>query len=565
MKQLRSDMLRQFDSLHGAFAVLARLTPSDKALGPKELRASLALIAPATSDAFFKTVGTAWPGAVSLAQLFRVLMDMGACPEAFLWELRGRLMEVGIWPNYVDTARALTRRLLETGSLEQSPQDPLERLLSTSRSLASDLALERTPGALLHRGREASAGTATPGLPAPNEESDLLNRQDWLKLCSLLGLTLFEARRLLKILGSEAGVVSLQRTFKLLRGLVTPDYSLTTFVSKVLEQYETLGHSFRDATLCRNQSPVMLLRDFSRLASGFGVGGKEALDLWVALLTVAEGKSRVPEGTMKDSRLGSQASTSSTASGVAEAQEAVRLSEQDFVRLMLDWAPDDTMNSLKGQLCELFGSLTEGRRALIGHGLSGRAALTPRCFAAGLRAAGVASCNAEVVLHRVRNLLNRPFYYQVTLDDVIEKMRSSHASAGTAHDIVEGDILHVWQQLRAVKATMRQSADGGDSARASSKGSSCAASQQPSTPSTCDGSERPSLCEESFSLAPKRWTDLLRTSGGGRSLCRPASACSSRSSSLAGSEASLATHGSELRRPPEDLARFQRRSRSKAP
>jgi len=122
-----------------------------------------------------------------------------------------------------------------------------------------------------------------------------------------------------------------------------------------------------------------------------------------------------------------------------------------FLRELSLWAPGTALEALDSQLCERFGNLAEGKRALARH-LSPDLPLSPSEFEAKLRSAGIRHCDVPRALSTVAS------QGCVSLDAVFETMQAMRRS-GRAHKnaqtVVRNDTLPFWEQLRCVQEDLR--------------------------------------------------------------------------------------------------------------
>merc|ERR1712087_827282 len=88
---------------------------------------------------------------------------------------------------------------------------------------------------------------------------------------------------------------------------------------------------------------------FHAMAVKLNVNDKNAVNIWKVLTSSA---SDVDHG-------GSEARTPSGGSGSNSG-----ISERVFINQLSLWAPDTALQELEGQMCERFGNLAEGKRAL---------------------------------------------------------------------------------------------------------------------------------------------------------------------------------------------------------
>merc|ERR1712008_284179 len=130
----------------------------------------------------------------------------------------------------------------------------------------------------------------------------------------------------------------------------------------------------------------------------------------------------------------------------------VFVTRADFLRELSLWAPGTALETLDSQLCERFGNLAEGKRALARH-LSLSSPLSPREFEAKLRSAGIRHCDVPRALSTVAS------QGCVSLDAVFETMQAMRQSGGkarrSAQTVVRNDTFPFWKQLRSVQEDLR--------------------------------------------------------------------------------------------------------------
>jgi len=133
------------------------------------------------------------------------------------------------------------------------------------------------------------------------------------------------------------------------------------------------------------------------------------------------------------------------------------ITEDQFIKIMLPWAPDllnwspnSAILALERQIGTQFNNLAECRRALRHQGLPGGLELSPERLQEGLMAVGVHYCDADVVLSKACRVTGT--CGQATLDDVVEALRSSRRGAQVGErNLMEKDGMRVWQRLREEK------------------------------------------------------------------------------------------------------------------
>jgi hypothetical protein len=143
------------------------------------------------------------------------------------------------------------------------------------------------------------------------------------------------------------------------------------------------------------------------------------------------------------------------------------MNEEFFISQMKAWAPSTAVDGLREEICEHFGNVAEGRRTLRKLGVPHAGTLSAASFEAGLRAAGVTHCDAELVLSTVSgsqpvNPMHAP---GVTLDEVMKSLGSTRASPGglkkKARIIIGNDMTPYWQQIVALKNEVRKGLSDG--------------------------------------------------------------------------------------------------------
>eukprot|EP00747_Dinoflagellata_sp_TGD_P214093 gnl/TRDRNA2_/TRDRNA2_86983_c1_seq1.p1 gnl/TRDRNA2_/TRDRNA2_86983_c1~~gnl/TRDRNA2_/TRDRNA2_86983_c1_seq1.p1 ORF type:complete len:312 (-),score=57.50 gnl/TRDRNA2_/TRDRNA2_86983_c1_seq1:289-1158(-) len=272
-----------------------------------------------------------------------------------------------------------------------------------------------------------------------------------------------EAERLYGYLGRKGppeaggGTVDLRQMFAVLRTTVTPDVSLERFASRVLTHYDSFEAAFAAACACKgdaasefNDSPPHIaavsnrrfLRwpQFHAFTVALDVNDENAAGLWNVLSLCQE------DAVCADD----------VAVGGPEDDGLCAVSEATFVRSLRLWGPGTALEALRDRICEHFGSLAEGRRALDRRGglaLQGKR-LTPEALGAALAAIGITDCDSEQVLSIVSVPRRKG---GITLDDLIEAMRATRKGAAewgphSAQATVRTDTLQSWQKLDAIQA-----------------------------------------------------------------------------------------------------------------
>jgi Ca2+-binding EF-hand superfamily protein len=404
LEDFRARLLQRFRSVHDAFNEFDCIA-KDKALSFQEFQQAvlrLGISGGKEAKVLFKAMDTDKSGEVSMTEFLLALVDVS--PQALLWELRCRLDSEGIRLNTLHKIFDLIKR--------QDRKHP---------PAIGDRDIENKEKRL--RERELW-------------KSMQLSRTDWIKLGAALGLTINESERLFLLIDTdESRTIDLEEMFAALRA-VAPDVSLERFVMKVLVYYGTLPEAFRvhasrspDA-----RSPLLGLQEFLSLAAVLGVNDGNAQRLWEAL----DIASRI------------------------DADDA--MDEELFIKQMQAWAPATALDRLREEICEHFGNIAEGRRTLQKHGVPRAGALSAASFEAGLRAAGVTHCDAQLVLSTV--CCSRPGSPNhapgVTLDEVMKSLSgdSTRTSPGRlkskARVIIGNDMDPYWQQILAMKNDLRR-------------------------------------------------------------------------------------------------------------
>jgi len=204
----------------------------------------------------------------------------------------------------------------------------------------------------------------------------------------------------------------------------------------VLVQYSTLSEAFKAHARRSPEKRCVLIgvEEFLSLAAVLGVNDRNAKQLWEAL----------------------------DISGRIDANDA--MNEEMFISQMKSWGPTTAVDGLREEICEHFGNIAEGRRTLHKLGVPRAGALSTASFEAGLRAAGVTHCDAELVLSTLSGAQQASPMRTVgvTLDEVMKSLGadSMKTSPGTlksnARIIVGNDMGPCWQQITALKNEVRK-------------------------------------------------------------------------------------------------------------
>lgn len=398
----RARLLQHFRSVHDAFNEFDCIA-KDKTLSLKEFQQAMMkfeIAGGSEAKVLFRIIDTDKSGEISLTEFLLALVDVS--PEALLWELRCRLDSDGIRLNTLHKVFDLIRR-----------QDRQHH-----HNVGDKMDKEKR-----HRDRELW-------------KYRQLSRADWSKLGAALGLTIMETERLFVLIDKdESGTIDLQEMFAALRA-VAPNVSLERFVTKVLVQYGTLPEAFKaHARYCPDiRCSLIGLQEFLSLATLLGVNDVNAHQLWEAL----DIASRI------------------------DADDA--MNEELFISQMKAWAPTTAVDGLREEICEHFGNVAEGRRTLRKLGVPLAGALSAASFEAGLRAAGVTHCDAELVLSTVNGSqqVSPMHVHGVTLDEVLKSLGTDGMKTSPgglkkkARIIIGNDMGPYWQQIVALKNEVRK-------------------------------------------------------------------------------------------------------------
>jgi len=530
LARFRRQLLQRFYSLHDAFARLDHGASRDRALTPKEFHLALQRLGVGEEDAdeLFTAMDTNSVGGVSLSEFLHALVDVS--PEALLWELRCRLVRVSIgpqnlqkalelvqWPQHGWRSKAteLKRRTTRTRCRICAFCNCACRHTAEPHNGAQGEAGEDGTGAAQAAAEQTSGVHSAASPPGPGSRparlrrhtSFHLDRGDWLKLCTSIYLTLLEAERLFTFLADDTGHVDLRAMFETLRTTVEPDVSLERFSTKVLTRYETFQHAFSAFCEDRDTDPERLLRwdGFCRIAVALSVNDGNAAKIWAVLIGAdtkdAAGRTAppTPAATMVRTAPPTPAASaavpvtpagttagSSTAlrtrfrfeeggSSPRKENRAATVTEKSFVGQLSLWYPDTALKALKSQVCERFGNLAEGQRAL-SRRLSRTEPLSPRELDSALRAVGIKHSDVQRALSTVTSRQGGP----ASLNDAIETMRGTHSAAAKvtepvacARSTVRHETQPLWEQLRHVQSDLRRRPHDDDGGRGGS-GSSIA-------------------------------------------------------------------------------------------
>jgi len=349
------------------FAQLHRRIARERVLNPMEFCLTLTILSVSEEECgelLLAMGGTKRSKGVSLHNFFKALVS--ACSDALLWEMRCHYE-----PYY--------------GLL---PAD----MMKVSRHI------ERWG---MHKGEETNCLPAAVAQTKPrNQEVAIpfrLRRPEWLKFCTAMGLTLFEAQRLFDYLREDGNpdVVDLRSMFEELRATVAPNVSLRSFTKAVFDKHGSLRAGFRNA--CGGydwqEGKILDWHKFQKLVEPLiETSERIAIKLWDMLHIQDELSASLclMEKEEHSNRL--------SMSG---------FSEDTFVRLLIPWAPNTALETLKHELREHCGSVAKGHQALMLHGLPGQSKLTPSILKAALRDIGITTCDSDLVLRGVLDARKR--------------------------------------------------------------------------------------------------------------------------------------------------------------
>jgi len=433
IENFRQKLLENYRSIHDAFAKIDASESKDSSLSYKEFRRALKkLRLPDTdSKALFEAMDMDSSGEITWAEFLVGLTDVS--DEALLWELRCRLQAEGITPE----------NLSRVWDLITTQDDKKKQTLKAAARAA----------ALIAKADDEAKSA---------EHPPRLNRAEWLRFGASLALSINGVERLFNLIDRDSsGSVELVEMFAALR-TVAPHVSLERFVMKVLRHYRTLPAAFQDVA----KEGRLGFEEFKLLAAKVDVSDHNAQELWEAR-EIGPVSAKWLAGNDPDS-----------------------MEEEEFVRQLLDWSPDTALDRLRESLCEQFGNVVQGKKALIKAGVPKTAALTTEVFDAGLRAAGVYHCDAGLILSTVASYRRkgggspscrskgggspsrRSFSVRngVNIDEVIGAIRAtsreglrSDGKRGAncvARATVGSDLGPYWQQLKALKNDVRRGLDG---------------------------------------------------------------------------------------------------------
>lgn len=463
IERFRQEVLQKYLSLHDAFARLNHDVSRDRKLWRKDFTVALQRLGMEheDTDELFHALDTTQSGSVSLSSWLHALVDVS--PKALLWELRCRLL-------YVDIQKHDMHKVLEFVQWPQhgwqSQATKLKR--RTARRLCNCIACARKKlmedahdPTTEHEANkrmqmmEADFEILSEEIRAPRAKRPSpfhLRRGDWLKFCTSICLTLMEAERLFNHLTDSSEFVDLRKMFEILRQEVTPDVSLERFATKVVALYDTFDKAFQAFTKeSADSDRTLRWDDFKQMSVALTVNDDNASKLWDVLLSAQEpppGHEEPPPGhepeatAMQDS---ASSTDGKTPSGLGIAQSA-------WVRELSLWAPQTAVEQLAGHICERFGNLAEGRRALT-KPLSSKGNLSPKGFSATLRSRGIRKCDVERVLTTVAQDNDGSTNLEATINTLRVTRRKSNANAAaeSAQSAVRNETLPLWQQLREVQ------------------------------------------------------------------------------------------------------------------
>lgn len=407
LERFRAQILERFRSVHDAFNQFDRKVSRDRALSLKEfcLAGRQLGISENELSAVFKALDTDQSGHVTMTEFLQGVVE-DISPELLLWELRCRLDSYGIRANRLDRAFDLIRQHALNANKSRKRWDAM---------LEEDMKAEK-----LHF--------------ADIKHSKLLDRTDWMKLGTMLGLTSVESERLFDIIDEDcSGSLDIQEVFKAFQR-VAPDVTIERFTTKVLIQYGT----FQDAFKACSSSGAFGRKEFLAMAAVLDVNSRNSEQLWKA---------------WEEQR---------------NALGDLSASEEAFVAQMNAWAPDTVLDSLREQMLERFGGLVQGRNALQDAGLTPKVALTISSLGDALQAAGFCHCDAAALLNSVARCNCRTGLEEeqnVTLEDLVSMLQNGKGKVSqSVLRSVGHDIGACFQQLHHLKASIRM---GGCSPEAS--------------------------------------------------------------------------------------------------
>jgi hypothetical protein len=306
-----------------------------------------------------------------------------------------------------------------------------------------------------------------------------LCHDDWEKLCSSIGLTAFEAKKLHHMIQDESSHdVSVGHVANVLSSLMAFDASFMQLAAGLLDRYGSLRSAFAEA--CINQEHLMGWHEFRKLSQWLDISERNASKMWSAFLT------QLPATCVP--------SPSSAGDDKAPADS---ITEDQFVDLLvpwtpdlLSWAPNLALDAFQRQVNENFANLGECRLALRQQGLPESLELSPQRLQDGLLSVGVLRCDADVILSKARHVAGLSANDQVTFDDVVEAMRSSwHVGREGAPDLVEKEGMRIWQQLNDEEHAHLMHMRRGNSSCSTSTQASPTASRGTSSPASRSSSK----------------------------------------------------------------------------
>jgi len=385
LSRLRGELLKRFNSLHDAMGWLDNSARREQSLGVRAFKNALFRLGIQDDyHSIFSAVDSNQSSSTNLPEFRRMLLE-GASEEELLWELRCRLKAMNLRP-FSDRKAALA--LIQQPLPEQRHKPWEEELV---RSWIED-------------DRESSE------VERLEDFAVELNRSEWLKFCTALGLTLLEGSRLFDALvDKKSGAplafrkLLLPNMFEKLRSTVSPDISLERFAVRLFERFGTAQNAFRAvcpppklSVGCR----VMDWPEFQKLSHAIDVNDRCAERFW-ELLSVGPGTREAPVQVNSDHIICSPRVRDMESSGrvLPRVCRSCGIGEDVFVLQLSTWAPSSDTDMLRDQLCDRFGSLDGGERAFY-QKVDFRLAteISSASLSAGLKVLGIQGCNASRII-----------------------------------------------------------------------------------------------------------------------------------------------------------------------
>mmetsp|Transcript_54414 Transcript_54414/g.100532 ORF Transcript_54414/g.100532 Transcript_54414/m.100532 type:complete len:804 (-) Transcript_54414:136-2547(-) len=313
--------------------------------------------------------------------------------EALLWELRCRLAAVGVRPDAKLAVRRRTRpqrarkpeRVIQA-VLEQIRQLRSRRDRRKQMRCASLRECRADKRDILHMCRLAQMAVPAKHALASLEaiDKDLkfqLTHEEWLELCSSLRFNLEEAEQLYaSVVDTNTLLVDLPCLFDSLLTLVGPDISLERFVGRLVLLFGSPDAAFESVTL---EHVGMGWPEFQTLAQSMAVNERNALRIWKLLAEL--------QHDLDDKEV---TAVAVDLQGVVECT----ITKEIFTRQLSTWMPRTSLDKLSLQLCEKYGSVSQGMQALQRRGLRPTRLLSASRLQKALHDIGIRGCNAEQVL-----------------------------------------------------------------------------------------------------------------------------------------------------------------------